>query len=105
MAYESRRGLGKTYPARKGVHIEELQEKQRIRELAALITTEEQFQKILDDAQPGMREHVERAIRPWLRFPHVTGPGEPLPDGTPTVRATEYVPADRLHVIDDPETD
>jgi hypothetical protein len=70
VAYEARRGLGPANLARKNARMEELQETQRIRELAARITTEAQFQKILDDVEPqAARGEVEKKIRPWLRFP------------------------------------
>jgi hypothetical protein len=70
MAYESRRGLGPANLARKNARMEELQDTQRIRELAARITTEAQFQSILDQVEPqAVRDEVEKKIRPCLRFP------------------------------------
>lgn len=69
MAYEARRGLGPANRARRNRQMEELQDNQRIRELAARITTEAQFQQILDDCEGGTRDEVEKRIRPWLRFP------------------------------------
>jgi hypothetical protein len=70
VAYEARRGLGPANLTRKNAQMEELQDTQRIRELAARITTEAQFQSILDQVEPqAARDEVEKKIRPWLRFP------------------------------------
>jgi len=47
----------------------EATERQRVRELAAKIKTEAQFEQILDDAEtPEMREAIREMLRPHLRF-------------------------------------
>jgi hypothetical protein len=78
MGYAARHHHGAAARARHAALLE-LQQEQRVRELAAQTPDEPALIKILDDCQPHLREPVKAALWPYLQFTPVAEPAPPPP--------------------------
>jgi hypothetical protein len=76
VGYAQRFGLGRQERERER-QIAELDDQQRVRELAARIPDEPTLIKILDDCQPGYRDAVKAQLWPYLPFTPTTEPPPP----------------------------